>query len=58
MWKNKNVSVILPTNNEKDSIARGINDFFETGYVDEVIVVNNNAVEGTDDFQLFMAHAP
>ena len=40
---------MLPTYNEKDSIARDINDFFETGYVDEVIVVNNNAVEGTDE---------
>ena len=49
MWKNKSISIVLPTYNEKDSIARDINDFFETGYVDEVIVVNNNAVEGTDE---------
>ena len=49
MWKNKNISIVLPTYNERDSIARDINDFFETGYVDEVIVVNNNAVEGTDE---------
>jgi glycosyltransferase involved in cell wall biosynthesis len=47
MWKNKTVSVILPTYNEKDSIARVINDYFNTGFVDEVIVVNNNAVAGT-----------
>jgi glycosyltransferase involved in cell wall biosynthesis len=26
-----------------------INNFFATGYVEEVVVVNNNAVEGTDD---------
>ena len=49
MWKNKSISIVLPTYNEKDSIARDINDFFKTGYVDEVIVVNNNAVEGTDE---------
>ena len=49
MWKNKSISVVLPTYNERDSIARDINNFFETGYVDEVIVVNNNAVEGTDE---------
>ena len=49
MWKNKTVSVVLPTYNEKDSIARDINQFFETGYVDEVVVVNNNAAEGTDE---------
>ncbi len=48
MWKNKSISIVLPTYNERDSITRDINDFFETGYVDEVIVVNNNAVEGTD----------
>jgi len=48
MWKNKNVSVILPTYNEKDSIAGEVEAFFATGYVDEVVVVNNNAVKGTD----------
>jgi len=49
MWKNKAVSVILPTYNERDSIARDITGFFNTGYVDEVVVVNNNAVDGTDE---------
>ena len=49
MWKNKNVSVVLPTYNEKDSIAEVVNNFFDTGYVDEVVVVNNNAVAGTDE---------
>jgi glycosyltransferase involved in cell wall biosynthesis len=49
MWKNKSVSVILPTYNEKDSIACNIEGFFATGYVNEVVVVNNNAVYGTDE---------
>lgn len=49
MWNNNSISVILPTYNEKDSIRASINDFFNTGYVDEVIVINNNATEGTDD---------
>lgn len=49
MWKNKTVSVILPTYNEKESIGNVIQDFFATGYVDEVVVVNNNAVEGTKE---------
>ena len=49
MWKNKKVSVILPTYNEKDSIRRCIEEFFETGFVDEVIAVNNNAAEGTSE---------
>lgn len=47
MWKNKKISVILPTYNEKDSIARIIQEYFDTGYVDEVVVVNNNAIAGT-----------
>lgn len=49
MWKSKKVSVIFPTYNEKDSIRAAIDEFFASGYVDEVIVVNNNAAEGTDD---------
>lgn len=49
MWKNKKVSVILPTYNEKDSIAGIIRDYFDTGYVDEVVVVNNNAAAGTKE---------
>lgn len=49
MWRDKKVSVIFPTYNEKDSIRAAIEDFFASGYVDEVIVVNNNAAEGTDD---------
>lgn len=47
MWNNYKVSVILPTYNEIDSIERVINEYFDTGYVDEVLVVNNNAVPGT-----------
>ncbi|UCD89264.1 MAG: glycosyltransferase family 2 protein [Desulfobacterales bacterium] len=49
MWKNKSISIVLPTYNEIDSIAEDINDFFATGYVDQIIVVNNNAVTGTDE---------
>ena len=48
MYKGNRVSVVLPTYREKASIRSVINDFFETGYVDEVVVVNNNAEEGTD----------
>ena len=49
MWKGKSVSVVFPTYNEKDSIRAAVEDFFDSGFVDEVIVVNNNAAEGTDD---------
>ena len=49
MWNDRTVSVILPTYNEKDSIRATIDAFFETGYVDEVLVVNNNAARGTSE---------
>jgi glycosyltransferase involved in cell wall biosynthesis len=41
------VSVVLPTYNERESICAAILDFLDTGVVDEVIVVNNNAAAGT-----------
>ncbi len=47
MWRGHTVSVILPTYNERDSIRRVVEGFERTGYVDEIIVVNNNAAEGT-----------
>ena len=49
MWKKQKVSVVLSTYNEKDSIKDCIKGFFDTGYVDEVIVVNNNAVNETKE---------
>lgn len=47
MYNNKTVSVILPTYNEKDSIKKCINDFEALGFIDRIIVVDNNAVKGT-----------
>ena len=49
MWQGHSVSVVLPTYNEKESIRNVILEFFATGVVDEVVVVNNNAVAGTSD---------
>ncbi|HWV36238.1 MAG TPA: glycosyltransferase family 2 protein [Thermomicrobiales bacterium] len=49
MWKGKTVSVILGTYAEKDSIYNDIQGYFETGVVDEVVVVNNNAEPGTEE---------
>ncbi len=49
MWRNKKVSVVFPTYNEKESIREAVEDFFANGYVDEIVVVNNNAAPGTDD---------
>ena len=47
MWKGKKVSVVFSTYNEKDSIREFIDGLFKTGYVDEVVAVDNNAVDGT-----------
>lgn len=49
MYKNKKVSVVIPTYNEAESIRGVIDEFFATGFVDEVIVVNNNALGNTDE---------
>jgi glycosyltransferase involved in cell wall biosynthesis len=47
MHKGQRISVILPTYNEKDSIRKVIRDFEALGVVDEILVINNNAAEGT-----------
>lgn len=49
MWRGKTVAVIFPTYNEKDSIRAATLDFFATGLVDDIIVVNNNAAPGTSE---------
>ena len=47
MWTGKTVAVVLPTYNEKDSIAQVIAQFESLGFVDDILVVNNNAADGT-----------
>jgi glycosyltransferase involved in cell wall biosynthesis len=47
MWNGKRVSVVLMTYAERDSIRSVIEDFYETGLVDEVLVIDNNAQPGT-----------
>ncbi len=49
MWHGRTVSVILPTYNERDSIRESIEEYLQTGVVDEVLVVNNNAAPGTSE---------
>lgn len=48
MYEKKSVSIAMATYKEKKSIRKVINDFFATGFVDEVVVVNNNAEKGTN----------
>jgi glycosyltransferase involved in cell wall biosynthesis len=49
MWEGKRVAVVLMTYAERESIRRVIDGFFDTGLVDEVLVVDNNAEPGTAD---------
>ena len=49
MYNAQRVSLILPTYNEKDSIKKVIHDFEALGVVDEILVINNNAAQGTSD---------
>jgi glycosyltransferase involved in cell wall biosynthesis len=49
MWNGREVSVVLMTYAERDSIREVIDGFFQTGLVDEVLVIDNNAQEGTAD---------
>jgi len=49
MYKGRTIAVVLPTYNEKDSIAACIRGFEAEGVVDDIIVVNNNAAAGTSD---------
>jgi len=49
MWYGQSVSVILPTYIEKDSIRAAIAEIEATQVVDEILVINNNAAEGTSE---------
>ena len=49
MWHDHRISVVLPTYNERDSIRACIVAFEALDVVDEIIVVNNNAAEGTSE---------
>jgi len=47
MWEKKKVSVVFPAYNEENNIKRAVNNFLDTGIVDEVIVVDNNSRDRT-----------
>jgi len=47
MWRGKTVSVVFPAYNEEENIVNAIEDFFSCGYVDEIVVVDNNSTDRT-----------
>ena len=49
MYGTKTVSIVLPAYNEEQYIRSAVDDFFGTGIVDEVIVVDNNSRDRTAD---------
>ena len=49
MYKQSKVTLILPTYREKDSIRQVIHEFEALGVIDEILVINNNAIEGTSE---------
>lgn len=49
MWNGKTIAVVLPTYREQGSIAACIKDFESLGIVDQIVVVNNNAEDGTSE---------
>ena len=47
MYGDKRVSVVLPAYNEETHIRRAVGDFFLSGIVDEIVVVDNNSSDRT-----------
>lgn len=49
MWRGEKVTLVYPTYREKDSLCGQIVSAAECGWVDEILVVNNNAEPGTSE---------
>ena len=47
MYGSKTVSIVLPAYNEERYIRAAVDDFFASGLVDEVVVVDNNSRDRT-----------
>lgn len=47
MWNGQTVSVVLPAYNEEEGIRQAVEGFFDSGYVDEVVVIDNNSRDAT-----------
>jgi len=47
MYGDRSVSVVFPAYNEEENIRSAVEDFFGTGVVDEIVVVDNNSRDRT-----------
>lgn len=47
MYCDKTISVVFPAYNEEENIKAAIEDFFSTGIIDEIIIVDNNSKDNT-----------
>lgn len=45
MYSTQTVSVVFPVYNEEEGLRQAIEDFFATGWVDEIVVVDNNSTD-------------
>lgn len=49
MYLGKKVSIVFPVYNEKENIKHAIEDFLSHPAVDEVVAVDNNSTDGSDE---------
>jgi glycosyltransferase involved in cell wall biosynthesis len=47
MYNHKTISVIFPAYNEKQNITRAVASFKKLGFIDEILVIDNNSTDGT-----------
>jgi glycosyltransferase involved in cell wall biosynthesis len=47
MWKGKSITLVLPAYNEENNILEAVEDFFSTGVLDEILVIDNNSQDRT-----------
>lgn len=49
MLKGKKISLILPAFNESENIGQALDSFKKLNFIDEIIVVDNNSTDNTED---------
>ena len=49
MYENQTITVVLPAYNEGKNISKFIKDIKELNIVDQIVAVNNNSTDNTED---------